>query len=382
MVSQVRLMKEIRTHHMGNNFVVADTPIILKETPRTRRVFMASFSEDETGIRHIRGNFYHQKKTGISAWEAAEGLHLKDVKSGELVSFELSREEMEKFLVGVEWFREMNNIASPEKRTEKFCIAKSDEVIRTNDKDIKSYIESLIRGGHGKKFWSQLAELNPDEAKKFADEQILGRRRDSVREFEIAMSNGTWNEPKWGEFFDKNRWIFGLGLRYQFLYQLQAQAHYGGTDFTGKGAQKGDFLHYTLGDKAKFTVLIEIKRPDSQIFQIVDNKKKYRNGVPGFDVELADALSQVQVNSYTWDIGDSKKGVNRDQLDNNGIFTVQPRSLLIYGNTNQLDSSEKLNCFEIFRGQLKNTEIVTYDELLNRAKFIVGEMSGSDGSEK
>lgn len=373
-------MKEIRTHRVGVGFVVADTPIILKETLKTRRVFMASFSVDERGTRHIRGRFYHQKKTGNSAWEEAEGLHLKDVKPGELASFELSTEEMGNLLVGVECFRETNNIASSEKRTEKFLIARSDEVIRTNDKEIRLNIDRLINGGHGKEFWSQLAELNPDEAERFADDQILGRRRNSVREFESAMRNGAWSELEWGKFFDRNRWIFGLGLRYQFLFQLRAQANYGGSDYTGQGAQKGDFLHYTLGDDAKFTVLVEIKRPDSLIFQPTAKEQKYRNGVPGFDIEFANALSQVQVNSHTWETGDSRNDENRDQLDRNGIYTVQPRSLLIYGNTSQLlDSAKKRNCFEIFRGQLKNTEIVTYDELLNRAKFIVGEMSGVAG---
>jgi hypothetical protein len=136
-----------------------------------------------------------------------------------------------------------------------------------------------------------------------------------------------------------------------------------------------------MGDDAKFTVLVEIKRPDSAIFQTTTGKK-YRNGVPGFNVEFADALSQVQVNARTWEREGSQIDTNREQLDNNGIFTVQPRSLLIYGNTSQLDNFEKRNCFEIFRGQLKNTEIITYDELLTRAKFIVGEMPGTAGSAK
>jgi hypothetical protein len=369
-------MTEIRTHTITDSFIGCDNPIELETTPRTRRFFLPTFSKDEHGSWHLRGNFVYQKKAS-TGWVDADGLSLRDVKAGEANCFELSTKAMNRFLNGIAILLKSSGILSLEGRSGRVSVAPPNKVIEINDENLKPAIQSLINKGHGSQFWSELAALKPEEAERFADDQILGRRRDSVREFEGAMRNGAWNEPEWGKFFDKNRWIFGLGLRYQFLFQLRAQANYGGSDFTGKGTQKGDSLHYTLGDDAKFTVLVEIKRPDSVIFQSTAKEQKYRNGVPGFDVEFANALSQVQVNSHTWETGDSRQDANREQLDRNGIYTVQPRSLLIYGNTSQLDSAKKRNCFEIFRGQLKNTEIVTYDELLNRAKFIVGEMSGA-----
>jgi len=284
---------------------------------------------------------------------------------------------MNNFLDGISVLLKTTEIASLEERSERFSVALRNKVIEINNETLKPIIESLINKGYGSDFWSELAALRPQEAEKFADDQILGRRRASVREFEDAMQCLTWNEPEWGKFFDGNRWIFGLGLRYQFLNQLQDQAHYGGSDLTGRGTQKGDYLHYTVGDDARFIVLVEIKRPDSAIFHATARGQKYRNGVPGFDVEFANALSQVQVNTRTWEIEGSQTETNRSRLEHEGIYTVYPRSLLIYGHTSQLDTLEKRNCFEIFRGQLKNTEIVTYDELLNRAKFIIGEMSGA-----
>jgi hypothetical protein len=371
-------MTEISTHHITDSYIEFNKPIKLEITARTRRLFLPSIYEDENGIRHLRGKFVYQKK-GKAGWEDEDGLSLGDVKAGEVVSFELNTEAMNNFLKGVSILLKTTGIASLEERSERFSVARRDKAIEINNETLKPIIESLINKGYGSHLLRELAALRPEETEKFADDQILGRRRASVREFEDAMQKLVWNEPEWGKFFDENRWIFGLGLRYQFLFQLRAQANYGGSDFTGRGAQKGDFLHYTFGDDAKFTVLVEIKRPDSDIFQAAAKEQKYRNGVPGFDVEFANALSQVQVNSHTWETGDSRQDANRDQLDRNGIYTVQPRSLLIYGTTSQLGSSEKRNCFELFRGQLKNTEIVTYDELLNRAKFIVGEMSGAAG---
>jgi hypothetical protein len=297
------------------------------------------------------------------------------------MKFELGHAAMSKFLNGIGVLLKAADMPSIEERSEKFNVGLAGKTIEIEDKTIKPVIESLLKKGLGDRFWSELASMQPDVAEKFADRQILARRRESVHTFEQNLSKEDWNEPQWGDFFDKNQWIFGLGLRYQFLRQLKDQAHYGGTNYTGKGEQKGDFLHCTEGDE-RFTVLVEIKLPNSQIFHKSASTTSYRNGVPGFAVEFANALSQVQVNAHKWETEGSRTDATRDALEIERIRTVHPRTLLIYGTTSLLDSREKRESFEIFRGELKNTEIVTYDELLRRAKFIVGEMEDGTSSSK
>src|ERR1700679_3398867 len=51
-----------------------------------------------------------------------------------------------------------------------------------------------------------------------------------------------WGPLYWQTFFEDNTWIFGYGLRYQFLTTVVAQPSYGGTTVTGRGGQRGDFL--------------------------------------------------------------------------------------------------------------------------------------------
>ncbi|WP_348261934.1 DUF4263 domain-containing protein [Telmatobacter sp. DSM 110680] len=368
-------MTEIRTYPITDSFIGCDNPIKLETTTRTRRLFLPSFSKDSQGNVHLRGKFVYQKK-GSVGWEDGDGLSLRGVQAGQAISFELDTDAMNKFLNGIGILLKMADLPSLKERSEKVSVAPQKSVIEINDEDLKPTIESLINKGYGGDFWAQLAALKPEEAERFADGQILRRRTASVREFEEAMRTMNWDESRWGEFFDDNRWIFGLGLRYQFLNQIQGQPLYGGKDLTGRGGQKGDYLHHTVGHE-KFVVLVEIKRPNSPIFQANLRGQKYRNGVPGFDVEFANALSQVQVNARTWEIEGSQTEGNRERLEPEHIHTVHPRSLLIFGCTSELDSLVKRNCFEIFRGQLKNTEIVTYDELLSRAKFIIGEMSSA-----
>jgi len=368
-------MTNVRTQKVTESFISIDKPIKLEETSRTRRIFVPSFSVDDSGNKHLRGEFIRQKK-GRSGWEDEDGISLKDVAPGEAVKFELPSEAMGRFLDGVGALLMVAQLPSIEERSQRFSIAPSNRVIEIGDDTLKPAIQELIAKGHTKEFLDQLALLKPQDAEMFADEQLLRRRRQSLDAFEGALADKNWDEPSWGKFFELNRWIFGLGLRYQFLHQLQGQAHYGGSDFRGRGEQKGDYLHYTEGE-AKFVVLVEIKRPDSPIFQTESAGRQYRNGVPGFHQEFANAISQVQVNTRTWEVEGSQSEANRDVLQRDNISTVHPRSLLIYGNTDQLDSREKRVAFELFRGQLKQTEIVTYDELHRRAKFIVGELSGN-----
>jgi hypothetical protein len=45
--------------------------------------------------------------------------------------------------------------------------------------------------------------------------------------------------------------------------------------------------------------------------------------------------------------------------------------VLVVGNSAQLDDEHKKATFELFRRNLHNPEIITYDELLERARFTV-----------
>jgi hypothetical protein len=179
-----------------------------------------------------------------------------------------------------------------------------------------------------------------------------------------------WSELQWEKFFQKNQWIFGLGLRFQFLGLLQNQANYGGVSYTQKGGQRGEFLMATEAEE-RFTVLVEIKRPDSCIFHENSTLKPYRNGVPGFSMEFANAISQVQINARTWEVQGSRRDEDAELLSEARIRTIAPRSILVFGQTTELSDLPRRNSFEVFRRNMTAPDVVTFDELLARARFIV-----------
>lgn len=98
---------------------------------------------------------------------------------------------------------------------------------------------------------------------------------------------------------------------------------------------------------------------------------QYRNGAWGVSSELAGAVSQVQINCSTWEIEGSRTDANRDAMTTEGIYTAKPRGIVVIGNLSELDSREKRNSFEQFRNNLSNPEVITYDELYERARYIV-----------
>ena len=145
---------------------------------------------------------------------------------------------------------------------------------------------------------------------------------------------------------------------------FQTQPHYGGTTVTGRGAQRGDHMLATVAD-VRFSVIVEIKRPETAL--VVD---EYRNGVYALGGDLTGGVSQIQVNCRTWAIEGSRSEANVELMREAGVETVQPKGILVIGRTSQLDDPAKVRTFELFRQNLANPEIITFDELLARARFI------------
>jgi Domain of unknown function (DUF4263) len=177
-------------------------------------------------------------------------------------------------------------------------------------------------------------------------------------------------EAYWQEFFFQNQWIFGYGLDYKFLKIDTGQPSYGGINYKGKGMQRGDFLTHSKAG-VNFTVLVEIKKPNTPLIAISNkgNAVQYRNGAWLLSSEVLGSVLQLQTNCKTWQRS-SAYVENRELLDDN-IYTVNPKGIIIIGCTTTLLNKDQIESFEGFRRGLTNIEIVTFDEVLERAKHVI-----------
>ena len=196
--------------------------------------------------------------------------------------------------------------------------------------------------------------------------QLL-QRREILEQFKNELKLNPEREGDWQKFFEQNKWIFGYGLNYQILKQEQSQPHYGGMRVDRRGGQKGDYLTSTSGD-INFTVLVEIKTPATPLLQ---GTGEIRSGAWSLSKQLTDALSQIQTNMSTWDKQGSEHPDNRDNFERRGVYTVQPKGIIVIGVLAQLNSRSKRETFQRFRKSIHGIDILTFDELYERAKFIV-----------
>ncbi len=362
-------MKKLQARKVSETLYELDPPLILEENRNSRRIFHGQVAKVSDGDWGIRGWIVLEKR-GPGGWhDAKNGKRISDLECGELLKLELRSEHVRKLYQGLTALYEVAEIVGGTKRSARLVVGKAEELVRVPH-EFKAIIESLVAEQKAPEFWNLLVELQPDLAAHLADAEIQRNRRRALGVFKEHLDALDWHEPAWEAFFKANKWIFGYGLRYQFLSQLQNQANYGGANFTKKGGQRGEFLMSTEALQ-RFTVLVEIKRPDSPIFSKDSKDKPYRSGVPGFHSEFANAISQVQVNARTWALEGSRREGDEEILKAKSTYTVAPRSILIFGHMNQLIDVDHRNSFELFRSHLHRPEIISFDELFERARFIV-----------
>ena len=224
----------------------------------------------------------------------------------------------------------------------------------------------------------RLLEQIRDERLTKQDLDILSGRKDGLSKFHQKLYvEKDWNEPQWQSFFEKNTWIFGYGLDYRFLSILQREAAVSDSDLDGKNTANSDFL---LGS-TDFTVLVELKRPDTQLFE----STKSRSRSWKLSKSLFEAVSQILAQKAAWEIKSTQNCYNSD-----GKLIVQktcdPKSILIVGSRDQFDDDQrdqdiKFRTFELFRRDSRNIEIITYDELYERAHYIVNQKLPTSGTD-
>lgn len=223
------------------------------------------------------------------------------------------------------------------------------------------------------------------------DIAILGHRRKQLTEFGSLLSDDAHftqrkaelgqhkrDEDVWQNFFERNTWIFGYGLNYTLNSPLDGEKLeqiVKGHDINGAG-KRVDALLKTQGLISALS-FGEIKTHKTYLLKQLSSA--YRKESWQISEELAGGIAQVQravqvslsnIRSKT-EIKDSSGAPTGEQM-----FLYQPRSFIVIGSlsefqTEQGVNEEKYSSFELFRRNTLSPEIITFDELYERAKFIV-----------
>ena len=180
----------------------------------------------------------------------------------------------------------------------------------------------------------------------------------------------------WQQFFEKNTWIFGYGLSYVYLDTLDdkkleqvVQGHN-----VGAHGKRVDALMKSRGTISSLC-FVEIKTHKTTLL----SAKPYRAGCWAPSTELIGGVSQVQGTvASAMDTIRGKLALTDSDGDPTGeeAFNYSPKAYLVVGSLSSFVSDhgvnqEQFRSFELFRRNTFSPEIITFDELYERAKFIV-----------
>lgn len=376
-------MDSYKTQSTSANSAQLVDPVVIEETGTTRKVIVVDFNDKKRDIGETVGiTFVHQRKKGKSEWENVQSISLSSLKGGDGVKLNLDSKTTRKVYDELTKLYALMDKEGVTFGIKDFTIAKAGELIKV-PQDRKTLIEKLLSENHADEVWQELLSSNPDLATRLSLARVQTNRIEVLTLFKNELDECNADEGFWQTFFENNDWIFGYGLNYQFLHLLKGQPDFGGRNYTGKGSQKGDFLMASRAD-AKFTVLVEIKTPATQLLSYSGKEPKKiinpRNDVWLLSGQLISAISQIQVNTRTWAV-ESQKAENIRALESKDIFTVEPKGILIIGHSKELKGNESIiSCVESFRRNITNPEIITFDELYERARFIVNNAIQTDQS--
>jgi hypothetical protein len=192
-----------------------------------------------------------------------------------------------------------------------------------------------------------------------------------------AKNNIDKDEKVWQLFFENNTWILGYGLNYIFNSELEdkrLEQVVSGYDFKNSG-KRVDLFMKTKG-LINSLCFGEIKTHKTQLLKQTSNA--YRGECWAMSDELAGGVAQIQ-KTVQKSVENIK--TKTEIKDNNGdltgeqLYLYQPKSFLLIGSLKEFMKNDNINedkfsSFELFRRNMFNPEIITYDELYERAKHI------------
>ena len=182
-------------------------------------------------------------------------------------------------------------------------------------------------------------------------------RNNAVQAFEASLEEEE-SEAFWQSWFAQNKWV--LGSEYlNILPERDIDTH--------------DIADYLMRSVDGFLDVVEIKRPDLQVWAGPDSHGNYYP-----TAQLTAAISQCL--NYLYRIELQSNSVEfMERVD--GTKTVKPQCMLVYGRSDDW-GEDKIKALRILNAAYHQLHIITYDQLLIRAKQLLGIPDQSDEDDR
>lgn len=263
---------------------------------------------------------------------------------------------------------------------DKYKVANTDDIIiklkdLPEQKRIKEIIKYATESGIELSTLAQIAIL--DERKKTLTifNELLnttGYTENYKKENGITKQG---EEAVWHFFLKKHEWLLGLNLDIKFIQDFVDEPSVGNPNTENKGNPNPDLMGVS-----DYTVLVELKTSNTPFFT-EKKTSEARAKTWSFTSEFIEGFSQCLSQKSEWDKNSKTKDLIKDKkiLNQNIHRTADTKTIYIVGNkkkelptdSDDVDIIIKRDTLELFRRNNRNIEIISYDELYERANFIV-----------
>ena len=181
---------------------------------------------------------------------------------------------------------------------------------------------------------------------------------DIIEEFDQLMKTKPADEEAWQKFFEQHTWTLTHLFPYEVILR-KGKAYVGSKTLENEEGRIVDFL-FENGFKDNFA-LLEIKPPSKALLK---NHAYREPDVYPVSDELSGGVNQCldQKDSFM-----RQHGQKYQSLD--------PKAILVIGRKTGLNTNQA-KCYELYRANLKNVDLVTYDELRAKLKGLHDVITG------
>ncbi|MGV8959555.1 MAG: Shedu immune nuclease family protein [Stenotrophomonas sp.] len=342
-------------------FDLVDDEIVIRATHHDKVQIKAVVTSDEKGLRQLTLQSFRIYKDGVRPNEQY-GINLRGQEIAELVEFaqlvsNVQLDNTGKLRLDRESLAHVNVDMDSAVRA---WVAQHPEVLRELVAS-EATSRDVVAVAYRRKQLATFDRLLNDDAyfDQLTVEHFNGRK-----------------EATWQGFFEKNRWIFGYGLFHLsadgFSDKRLEQVVAGSTIATP--GKRIDGLLRTRG-RISAACLVEIKHHRTSLLA----KGSYRAGAWQPSQELTGAVSQILMSVDGMERQFQRMLIMKDEDGNptgEEAVVARPRSVVVCGSLSEFVKENGMNddqfrSFELYRRHLFSPDLVTFDELYERAKLIV-----------
>lgn len=348
--------------------------LVLRANSQFRYLFIPYLVDNlQNEDNNIRARIIVQKKSKNEEWEEYDTLSPQNLKKGEWFKIDIHPQDLANLLA---YSEELKKIYKSNYKYDVFDSTKI-MILDDNYSNIDEVLSKIQNNSNLNELFSKLSIVSNDKIVEYINnniaemDEILSRINEEklnelysltfVKAINVEFIEKNMDiddEEYWQQIFSNHPSI--LSNVFPAVIHLIANKPYlGGKSFENRDGVLSDLL-YSAGDKN--VAIFELKTPCCQLM----DKNEYRANVYSPSKELCGAIVQAKNQKDTF-------MKNYYSICNSKFESYDPRIIILIGRKDKLNENQK-NSFELFRRELKDIEIVTYDELIYKSKAILNSM--------